>query len=766
MTIRKPIQIVEFDVDYCPLTYGTAPCGAALGVSGDRKCFNTFKTCQSKGNFGKPVEPVADRTYASGDALINGDFAKADDLWFAADVVIPSGPTGCIAEVGGVVSGMYLGFTSGQLVFRVGDGGSGTPANCAKISVDAVDFEGKTGTFYAQVDISENYAALWFFDVLARTLTQVGTATAAGSFAIWAGAGDGKFGGANTAPTGEDATDFSGTALALRVADSTEYTVTTDGSTLTLRFAQNINGLPRNPLVYPFMAAPVTTNPTRVNLGAYDEKIGTLGRRARVTIKLRDSEDSDIYWDKYHAERISGAAQSSGVGYNPKDQGTFFGRMRARFPYYTGRAVRVLEGYEGQALGDMRTRHYVASEWSGPDESGNVTITAKGVLDLADNDKALCPRPTKGQLSEDIDDSYLGDVTLVPENIGAEYAASGTMCIGSENMTYTRSGDVFTIIARGVDGTATSSHNQGDTAQDCFVVRNGTINGTAATLMTEYATIPASYVPTSDWSDEVTRWLPGLRINATISKPTGVTKLLGELAELGVIFWDDDIAQEIKLRANRPLDLDETATEYTDAKTFIQGTLSTKDEHEKRLSQVLFWHGQINATGSQTGENMRRVAVDIDGEAEGPREYNQTRLHEIYSRWLGAGDDSIASVVAARLVNRYRDIPRSITFEVDAKDAATAQLGGIITVTTRIMQDDTGAIIPQQMQINSIEEVQSGHRIKVTAETYAFYGAYGFIAPNSYPDYTSATDEQKDHGTFFADDGADFADGRSPYRFF
>lgn len=46
---RKPITVVELDLDFCQNTYGTSPCTA----NGTSKCFNTFKTCQDKGNYNK-----------------------------------------------------------------------------------------------------------------------------------------------------------------------------------------------------------------------------------------------------------------------------------------------------------------------------------------------------------------------------------------------------------------------------------------------------------------------------------------------------------------------------------------------------------------------------------------------------------------------------------------------------------------------------------------------------------------------------------------
>lgn len=45
------LTYVEIDVDYCSLTYGAGLCTAAIGVTGDIKCFNTLATCQDRSNF-------------------------------------------------------------------------------------------------------------------------------------------------------------------------------------------------------------------------------------------------------------------------------------------------------------------------------------------------------------------------------------------------------------------------------------------------------------------------------------------------------------------------------------------------------------------------------------------------------------------------------------------------------------------------------------------------------------------------------------------
>lgn len=53
---RKPVTVVELDLDTCANVYGTSPCTAAVGVTGAAKCFNTFKTCQDRANFEKRVK--------------------------------------------------------------------------------------------------------------------------------------------------------------------------------------------------------------------------------------------------------------------------------------------------------------------------------------------------------------------------------------------------------------------------------------------------------------------------------------------------------------------------------------------------------------------------------------------------------------------------------------------------------------------------------------------------------------------------------------
>lgn len=542
--------------------------------------------------------------------------------------------------------------------------------------------------------------------------------------------------------------------------DAANYAEVTE----TLRFGTNIDALTSGEDIYPALVS-VSTNPSIINLSGITDRVGPLGKRARVTIKLKDFADSDIWFDRYQSERVSGAAQSSGVGFNPLKTGTFFPKLRRRYPYYVGRPIRVLEGEEGQALSAMRTRHYVVSEISGPDGAGNVTIVAKDILDVAEDDKALCPKQNSGKLAEDlaIDGTSL---ELTPAGIGdAEYAASGYASVGSEVVSFTRSGDVVTLTGRGLEGSTAETHGAGDIFQQAYRVENTPIADISDDLLRNYTNGAGDFITLSEWQAEGSAWMPGVNLTATIVEPTGVTKLLAELAQFGVSWFWDEINQKIEMRAVRPLDFDETAPKLNDDEHFLAQSVKVEDRPQRRLSSVVFWHGIIDVTGSQTdGANYKRASVSTV--ADDP--YEQAAIHTIYSRWLGVGQDSIASAVTQRLLSRFKDIPRVVTFSCDIKDDAALEPAAPVDITTRNLADEDGLPEEVRMQITSIEETVPGHRLEVVAETYDIdVTRQAFFTENARPVYDSSSDAEKEKGFYFIDEAqTEFADGGLSYKFY
>lgn len=530
---------------------------------------------------------------------------------------------------------------------------------------------------------------------------------------------------------------------------------------LTVRFGQNITGLPQGLNIFPALKS-VSSRPAEINVSGIDPNKNSMGKRARVTVTLQDfSRDPDTFFDPYQSQRVSGAAMFSGIGFNPADRGTALGKLLARYPYYVGIPLRHLRGYVGDALAAMEASYYVISELTGPNAGGGVTITAKDVFDLVENKKSTLPIASRGKLSAAI---TLGDTTatLKPTSIGAEYPTSGRVCIGREIATFTRAGDVLTLTSRGVDGTVAAAHAVNDVVQICARFENMRASDIISAILLGGG-VPSANVNLATWNAEEDAWLGGMRLTATIPKPVGRTMLIVEICQHGVIVWPDVTGNAIRFRANRPLSPGESFFPVTDAANIIQGTPTIDRADELRASAVWMFHGMIDPTDTATdGKNYDKLAIAAVDE----NLYGQEAYKTIYSRWFGQyGDDAAASVIVERLLARYRNTPKIIGLTLDIKDRAGVDLGSLLAVTSYLLQDKDGQTAQEPMQVNMIEV--KGDRIKIEAETYSITGRFGFWMQNPQADYSTATADEKQYGAFWMDATVGvFPDGTGPYIYF
>jgi hypothetical protein len=143
----------------------------------------------------------------------------------------------------------------------------------------------------------------------------------------------------------------------------------------------------------------------------------------------------------------------SSRSYDPFNQGTFWGKFRARVPSMEGFACRILRGDVDQDLADYSVEHYIIT--SAVMDAAGISIQAKDFLALCDTKKAQAPDISNGRLLAAIATTAATTATLTPAGIGNdEYPASGKLCLsGKEIVSFTRSGDVLTITDRGVNNT-------------------------------------------------------------------------------------------------------------------------------------------------------------------------------------------------------------------------------------------------------------------------------------------------------------------------
>ena len=236
-----------------------------------------------------------------------------------------------------------------------------------------------------------------------------------------------------------------------------------------------------------------------------------LGLRASCEITLRDFPHSDIRIDPY----------VDGRTYIPINQGSFFGKFKARNPYYNGRVMRVYSGYledDGSFnIANFEKRTYFLDGFDGIDANGIVKITAKDILKLAGDDRSVCPKPSVGKINADITNSAT-TATLTPTGVGAlDYPSSGYIRIGSEVCSFTRSGDVLTLV-RGLKGTSAVEHKLGDTVQLCKNIAGQKVQDIVYDLLVNFCGISASYIDMINWNAEQTAYLIRL-YSALITAP-------------------------------------------------------------------------------------------------------------------------------------------------------------------------------------------------------------------------------------------------------
>lgn len=466
---------------------------------------------------------------------------------------------------------------------------------------------------------------------------------------------------------------------------------------LTLRFAVPSEDLDPTIDAIPNVRS-VSITPAQLDPGV------SIGQRESVTVSFTDHPHSDAGLDKYVDQR----------SYDPFEQGTFWGKFRARHRSLKGQPLRIIDGEVGQALGEMTTRHYIIEDFTGL-RNDAITITAKDALKLIDADRAQAPAISNGQLAANIDDVETS-ATLVPAGIGdAEYPASGKVAIGgSEICSFTRASDVLTL-TRAQSNTEAEEHDAGDIVQLVLEYESESPADIIYDLMTGYSNFDPTWISLPDWQEEMETWI-GRLYSAEIAEPVAVTTLVSELIEqVGLVLWFDVVTQTANLTALRPVSA--TASIYDIDRIWAE-SFSAKEQPKKRVSQVWTYFGQRNPLARlDEPQNFRAAVATIDPDDTEAFYDEQPAIKKIYSRWIDAGNRPAASRLNELLLARYSTPPRMFSWVISRVDSPP-QLGRGARIRHYQLQDDQGGAVTAPAQITSINPTTD--RYLLTAEEMLF----------------------------------------------
>jgi len=430
----------------------------------------------------------------------------------------------------------------------------------------------------------------------------------------------------------------------------------------------------------------VNISPSKIDLA------GGLGVRASVSCTFTDHPHSDIGVDKY----------LSGRSYIASERGSFWTKLRARNPDYQNKELRVLSGYLVDGVFDeanFTTRYYIVDKMTVT--NGTCSITAKDPLKLVSSKKAQAPKASNGQLDVGLG-AGTAFLTLKPAGIGSEYPLSGKVLINSEVIAFSsRSGDTLTLTGgRGQNNTAATAHNEDDTVQLCLEYIGKQVDFIVNDLITNYTTVDASFMPLDSWEVEVDNFLSG-GLSGIIVKPFDVFKLLKELAEsMPHYLWWDEQKQKIQMTALKAPHSSGNTINMDSG--IVADSFRTSDKPELRRSTIFLNFGQFDPTKNLDDfSNYQQTLIRTD--TESIAKYGAGEIKTINSRWITNNGKAQALQLAALIGRRFADIPREISFSLEAKDS-NFWVGQTAVVNHRDITDFTGLPVDTVYQILSSKE--------------------------------------------------------------
>ena len=503
-----------------------------------------------------------------------------------------------------------------------------------------------------------------------------------------------------------------------------------------------------------------------------------LGIRSTCTIKMTDFPWTDIGVDPYVASRT----------YDPREQGTFFGKLLARHPYYSGRVCRVKTGYLADDgtydASNFITRTYFIESIHGPDKNGNVSMVTKDILSFASNAKAQLPVQSQAELVSDITAVATSfDITDTNDDVKTYYdAGQKYIRIDDETMLMTNltgSNPTYTLTVTRAkmpaiyNGTMTAEeHSAESTVQQCYHFDNQPIDDIVNYLLDDVTGIDASYLDTVGWQSVMDFGFQAYSFSTLLTEPNGVSDLLEELTEHTILLWYDERGQLVKMDSiiNRGKDYGP----FNDEVNLIAESINVARSDKERISQVWVAYGHRNPVlpmDELKNFNVVKLAADLDSESV--NQYNEKTVRRVLSRWMPLSLGAVSSEIANRLLNYYKVTKKNVTFTFSPKNDA-AWTGNLITLQTRQLQDAFGAQPELGFRILQVNEMLGNGDVKykyVAQSTDQALIRIGLITPSLnpedgvsvFPNYDTASDTLKQRYAFIAaDDRGDGSPGFSP----
>ena len=498
-----------------------------------------------------------------------------------------------------------------------------------------------------------------------------------------------------------------------------------------------------------------------------------VGKVGSVAIKCMDAPHDDVGIDPYVSTRTTSALT----------RGTFWPRLRARWPHYQGRNLRWYTGYVHTpfSLSNLRCRHYVVENLSGFGGKEGVTIKAKDPLQLADDKRSQFPKKSTGTLLTAMTDVSSHSTLDISTSNATEYdlypfEAISCVAMKDEVVQYTGT----TIITGGVRLTGVTrsapspyvttaqAHDIGDDVQKCAWWDDMSPPTILGYLLELGAAVPSAWIPVSTWETLYTTWLGSQTMTRLVVRPLGVSKQSSEILQQSNSWglWWDEVEQEFGYEVFRPAALGESVPVIDDDGSIGKGSLKLADDTDNLINDCVFYNGQIDPTKDDNDEANYLYAPNvIDAASVDSKEVGAYRTRKIYGTWHAATPAATIRRIAERLITARASVPFVVTLELNRKDDDIST-GDFIDLTTAGVRNLHGEAKTIRMRV--VKADYSGTNVKYTARQDFISDRFGLIAPDSLSGLTwaDATDEQRLTYVFIANNAGYYSDGTPGKRIF
>lgn len=403
--------------------------------------------------------------------------------------------------------------------------------------------------------------------------------------------------------------------------------------------------------------------------------------------------------------------------------GTFWGKFKARFPYYALSKVSIhywevsADGSDG-ALVDVL--EYRLETIQGPDKSGNVVLKCRDVLTAIDKESAQIPEADGAALTASINPTAT-TIAINGYNAANWPAGGGVFVVEEEAVSYAaRSGDNLTGCVRGVYGTDNSSHDADERAIISIVWDTVNVVDIIYDLLVNYAGIDPSYIAYNDnpgdpdeWDDEKAQHLAGYNITHVIYTPTSVSDALNAICEQAYInLWYEPKTAKIRISATNTGLASQTALPVSDTNNMIDGPVKLIERQKKMVSQSWYYYDKVSALADDSFFNYGEVDISVNTELESINAWGHKRVALLVGSWLYQGDN-IAIITNSRIIDERSRPQYELTFQLDYKDSAI-RTGQFINLRTDFIQGPDGNPVNLTWQVIKSKDVIPAAVIEVT----------------------------------------------------